>query len=159
MHPHFPIGLSTAPNTLEAFTHISGWFTHTGSFHIISYFPSFPLHSPSSISFLFLRLRISNAAPVPYIQSRRLQFPASVHTFAKPGRAIQETASFSYDMQLFTFSHSSTSTFNTIRAPRLLALSTGQRGNVTYISLWQERQGRRQQGGKICKWPWDSDFL
>lgn len=95
IHCHFPIGLSTVLSTLKVFTDILVRFTHTGSSHILSFSPSFPIHSPFSIFFLFLRLNISNTVLVPHTQSWRRQSPASIHIFVAPSRSIQGTDSLS----------------------------------------------------------------
>lgn len=109
--------------------------------------PSFPMHSPS-VFFLSLRLNIS--VPAPYIQSWRLQFPASERTFAKPGKITSEKPLFPYDM------HPNLAHHSVLGSQHCPLDRTTWKCSLHF--LWQERQGRRW-GGKTDKRPWDSDFL
>lgn len=158
-HRHFPIGLSTVLSKLEVFTDILVCFTHTESFHILSFLPSFPIHSPFSIFFLFLRLNLSNAVLVPHIQSWRRQFPASIHIFVMSGRSIQGTDSLSWSAALPN-SHSPSFIPPLYHQGPLGPSSVHRTMWKSNLHLpWQAKWERRQEGVRVCKWPWDSDFL
>lgn len=153
IHSSLPLGLSTVPRTHEAFSHLFGWFTHTRFFHILFFF-SFPMHSPSC--FLPPSEDISNAVPVPYIQSWRLPFPASVQTFAKPGKMASGQPLSQHDTH-----PRSAPQLCTVKATWGLAhpLDNVEMWKCNLHVLWQETQGRIWKGGRIDRWPWDSDFL
>lgn len=164
IHCHFPIGLSTVLSTLKVFTDILVRFTHTGSSHILSFPPSFPIHSPFSIFFLFLRLNISNTVLVPHTQSWRWrrQSPASIHIFVAPSRSIQGTDSLSWSAALPN-SHSPSLIAPLYHQGPLGPSSVHRTMWKSNLHLpWQAKWERRQEGARVCKWPWDSepwDFL
>lgn len=86
IHSCFLIGLSTGPSTLQAFNHILDGLHTLG---LMSFFSSFPIHSPPSIFFLSQTEHLKRV-PVPYIQSWRLKFPASANLC----KAWQSTPAF-----------------------------------------------------------------
>lgn len=141
------------PSTHEAFSHIFGWFTHTRFFHMLFFF-SFPMNSPSC--FLSSSDDISNAVPVPYIQTWRLPFPASGQIFAKPGKVASGQPLSHHDTPARSAPH-----LCTVKAAWGLAhpLDNVDMWKCNLRLLWQERQGRIWKGGRIDGWPWDSDFL
>lgn len=75
----FLIDLSTVPGTRQAFNFILRWFTHTGSFYIRKSFFLLFQHMLLPQFSLSLRLDISNAVPVPCIQSWRLKSSTSAN--------------------------------------------------------------------------------
>lgn len=140
------------PRTHEAFSHLFGWFTHSIFPHSVLFFFS------NALSFLFsLSLRGHLKCSSSSIHSElRLPFPASVQIFAKPGKIASGQPLSHHDTHPRSAPH-----LCTVKATWGLAhpLDNVEMWKCNLHVLCQERQGRIRKGGRIDRWPWDSDFL
>lgn len=144
-----------------------GRFTYTRSFHILSFSPSFPMRSPSSISFLSLRLSISSEIPGPHT------FRAGAFNSQLLHKSLQSLAS-SLEGTFFFFMHDMQPIPTLARHPtsvlsRLLGPSSVQwaRLKCNLHFLWKEvekRKGLKSGLGtltscELCAadWEWQGD--
>lgn len=111
----------------------------------------------SLLNILFLpQIEYVKCSSSSNIQRWRFQFPASVPVFAKPGRSLPGQPPSHPELQpISTPAQHPTSALRVHVAPSSIHWTTW---NCNLHLLWH-KAGKEKEGGRIYKWPWDSDFL